>query len=48
MMKFTARSTRPPKYPAVTPSVVPIAPAVSMTNTPMISEMRAPNSSRLK
>ena len=42
MMKFATMSTRPPKYPATTPIVVPITPEISMAETPIIREMRAP------
>ena len=41
-MKLTTMSTRPPKYPASTPSVVPITPEMSIADRPMMSEMWAP------
>ena len=42
MMNITTSSTRPPKKPPTTPSVVPIAPEVTTARTPISMEMRAP------
>ena len=42
MANSTTSSTRPPKKPPSTPSVMPIRPEVITVMTPISSEMRAP------
>ena len=46
MRKFATMSTRPPKNPASTPSTVPMIPEMSIAESPMRREMRAPQISR--
>ena len=46
MRKFATMSTRPPKNPASTPSTVPMTPEISIAESPMTREMRAPQISR--
>ena len=46
MRKFATMSTRPPKYPAATPITVPMIPEISIAESPMTREMRAPQTSR--
>src|SRR5712692_7243347 len=45
--RMSASSTRPPLYPATSPTTVPKTPADATTTTPMMSEIRAPYRIRL-
>ena len=43
-----ASSTRPPTYPAVAPTVMPMMSETSVEMTPTISEIRPPSSTRAR
>ena len=40
--RMIAESTRPPKYPEITPRVIPIDPAMPIPITEMVMETREP------
>jgi hypothetical protein len=46
-MRMISESVRPPKNPEIAPNVTPISRAISVDSTPILSETRAPYTTRV-